>query len=56
MERSVPSGIPVIKSYDIRLHTLASNYCEELSSIFEQRSRKSLTGMMDVYDKSVQYV
>lgn len=27
MEKSVPSGLPAVKSYDIRLHTLATNEC-----------------------------
>ena len=56
MEKSVPSGIPTIKSYDIRLHTLATNECQELASKFEERVRQSLVGMMSVYDKLVQDV
>ena len=28
MEKSVPSGLPAIKAYDIRLHTLATNECQ----------------------------
>ena len=56
MEKSVPSGLPTIKAYDIRLHTLATNECQELASKFEERARKSLERMMSVYDKSVQDV
>ena len=35
MEKNVPSGLPMIKSYDIRLHTLPINECQELASKFE---------------------
>jgi hypothetical protein len=51
MEKCVPCGLPEIKSYDIRLHTLATNECQELASKFEERARQSLAGMMDVYEK-----
>ena len=56
MEKSVPSGLPVVKDYDIRLHTMVTNECQELASKFEQNTRQSLAGMMDVYDISVQDV
>jgi hypothetical protein len=56
MEKSVASGLPIVKSYDINLLTLATNECQELASKFEERARQSLEGMMDVYDKSVQDV
>ena len=56
MEKSVPSGLPAIKSYDISLHTLATNEHQELDSKFEEMAKKSLVGMMDVYDKSIQDV
>ena len=56
MEKSIPSGLPTIKAYDIRLHTLATNECQETYSKFQERERQSLVGMMDVYDKSVQDV
>ena len=42
MEESVPSSLPIVKAYDIRLHTLATNDCQELASKFEERSKKSL--------------
>ena len=51
MERNVPSGLLTVKSYDIQLHTLDTNECQELASQFEERARWSLEGMMDVYDK-----
>ena len=53
MEKNVPSSLPIVKSYDIRLHTLATNECQELASKFEEKARKSLARMMDVYDKSI---
>ena len=53
MEKSVPSSLPTVKTYDIRLHNLATNECQELSSKFEERERQSLARMMDVYDKSI---
>ena len=28
MEKSVPSSLPIVKSYDIRLQTLATNECQ----------------------------
>ena len=52
MEKHVPNSFPVVKAYDIRLHTLATNECQELASKFEEKSRQSPVGMMDVYDKS----
>ena len=54
MYKIVPSGLPGIKSYDIRLHTLATNECQELASKFEEKVKKSLAGMMNVYDELVQ--
>ena len=35
MEKRVPSGLPIVKSFYIRLHTLATNDCQELASMFE---------------------
>jgi hypothetical protein len=37
--KSVSSGLPTIKSYDIRLHTLAINECQEMASKFEERDK-----------------
>ena len=44
LEKNVPSGPLIIKSYDIILHTLASNECQELSSKFEEKVKQSLAG------------
>ena len=43
MEKNVPSALPPIKSYHIRLHTLATNECQELASKFEERAKQSMT-------------
>ena len=53
MEKSVPSNLPIVKAYDNRLHTLATNECQEVASKFEEKERQSLAGTMDVYDKLV---
>ena len=50
-EKNVPSSLLEFKSYDIMLHTLAMNECQELASKFEEKARQSLAGMMDVYEK-----
>ena len=56
MEKNVPSGLLGIKTYHIKLHTLATNECQELACKFEENVKQSLAGMMNVYDKSVQDV
>jgi hypothetical protein len=38
-EKSIPSFLPTVKIYDIRLHTLAMNECQELASKFEEKVR-----------------
>ena len=53
MEKNVLSSLPVVKAYDIRIHTLDTNECQEVASKLEEKARQSLVGMMDVYDKSV---
>ena len=56
MGKNTPSVLPAVKAYDIKLHTLTTNECQELASKFEERVRQSLEGMINVYDKSVQDV
>ena len=53
MEKNVQSGLLAIKAYDIRLHTFATNECQELSSKFEEKVKQSIAGIMNVYDKYV---
>ena len=50
---SVPSSLHTVKTYDIKLHTLASNECQELASKFEEKARQNLAVMMEVYEKSI---
>ena len=39
MEKNVPSSLPTVKTYDIKLHTLAMNECQELASKFEEKAK-----------------
>ena len=39
MEKIFPSSLPTDKAYDIRLHTLATNECQDLASKFEEKAR-----------------
>ena len=39
IEKNVPSNLPVIKTYDISLHTLATSECQEVASRFEENVR-----------------
>ena len=43
----------MIKTYDLSLHTLATSECQELASIFEEKARQNLAGMMELYEKSI---
>ena len=52
-EKSVPSSLQVIKSYDISLHSFATTECQDLSSWFEEKARQNLAGMMEVYEKYI---
>ena len=53
IKKNFPNSLPFIKSYDIRLHTLATNECQELASIFEENARQNIAGMMDLYEESI---
>ena len=54
MKKNILGGLPIIKSYDIILHTLATNECQELASKFEEKVKQSLAGIMKVYIDNVQ--
>lgn len=56
IEKNVPSNLPVIKTYDISLHTLATSECQELASRFQERARQNVAGMMELYEKSIYYI
>ena len=34
--KNVSNGLPILKSYDIRIHTLATHECQKLVSKFEE--------------------
>jgi hypothetical protein len=53
IEKNVPSSLPVIKTYEISLHTLAIGECQELASRFEEIARQNLARMMKLYEKSI---
>ena len=53
MENNVPNSLPLIKNYVISLHTLANIECQDLASRFEERARKNIAGMMELYKKSI---
>ena len=48
--KNVSSSLLAVKAYDIRLHTLAMNECQELASKFEEKTRHNLAGMMELYE------
>ena len=50
---NVLSSLPVIKSYDISVHTLATTKCQDLASRFEENARQNLIWMMDLYEKPI---
>ena len=53
MEKSVMSSLPTVNTYDIRMHTLAMNECQELAYKFEEKARKNIFRMMELYEKSI---
>ena len=38
-EKNVPISLPIIKTYDISVHTLATNEWQDLASKFEENAR-----------------
>ena len=53
LEKNVPSSLPIIKIYDISVHTLVTTECEDLTSRFEENARQNLAGMMELYEKYI---
>ena len=51
-EKNVPSSLPIIKIYDISVHTLATTECQDFASRFEENARKDLA-KMDLYEKYI---
>ena len=55
-EKNVPSSLPIIKIYDINVHTLDTIECQDLALRFEENAKQNLVGMMDLYDKYIYYI
>ena len=53
-EKNVLDGLPTLKSYDIRLHTLATHEYQELASKFEEKVKQSIVGIMKIYTSNIQ--
>ena len=49
-EKNIPTSLPVIKSYDINVHALATTEYQDLASRFKENAQKDLSGMMDLYE------
>ena len=47
-------GLLIIKAYDIILHTLATDECEEIASKFQEKVKQSLVGIIKVYTNNIQ--
>ena len=54
LEKNAPSGLLIIKAYDIRQHTLATNECQELALKYEEKVKKIIAGIMKVYTDNIQ--
>ena len=52
-ENNIPSSLPVFKSYDITVYSMATTKYQDLASRFEENARKDLIGMMDLYEKYI---
>ena len=48
-KKNIPSSLPIIKSYDITVYSMATKECQDLASRFEENARKDLVGLMDLY-------
>ena len=54
LEKNVFYGLPTLKSYDIRLHTLDTRECQELASKFEVNVKQSIARIMKIDASSIQ--
>ena len=54
LEKNVLDGLPTLKSYDIRLHTLATHEGRQLASKFEEKVKQSIDGIMKLYTSNIQ--
>lgn len=53
-EKNVHDGLLALKSYDIRIHTLATHDFHELASKFEERVKQSIAGIMKIHTSNIQ--
>ena len=51
-KRDIPNSLPLVKSYDITVYSMAMEECQDLASRFEENAREDLAGMMDLYEKT----
>ena len=51
-KRDIPNSLPLVKSYDITVYSMATKECQDLASRFEENARKDLSEMMDLYEKT----
>lgn len=51
IEKNIPSSLPMIKSYDITMHSMTTKECQDLAFRFEENAQKDLAGMMDLYER-----
>ena len=45
-EKNIPSSLPIVRSYDMMVYSMATEEFQDLSSWFEENARKDLLGMM----------
>ena len=50
-KKNIPNSLPLVKSYDITVYSMATEECQDFASWFEENARKDLAGMMDLYEK-----
>ena len=51
-KRDIPNSLPLVKSYDVTVCSMATKECQVLASWFEENARKDLSRMMDLYEKT----
>ena len=51
-KRDIPNSLPLVKSYDITVYSMATEECQDLASRFEENARKDLARMIDLNEKT----
>ena len=44
-KRDIPNSLPLVKSHDITIYSMATEECQDLASRFEDNARKDLAGI-----------